>query len=428
MKESNQIKLLLFMKKIFIALSFLTCVLLSTNSFAQETQPLDTVANALERIQSDLGILKRLKITGYIQAQAVLSDSSSFGSGANTYDKNFQLRRGRIKFAYQATPWSQYVMQFDVTEGGFKTKDIYAKFTDPYTKALTLTAGVFNRAFGYEIEYSSSNRESPERSRFTTTLFPNERELGAMLTIQAPKTSRWNFIKMDLALLSGNSIAAETDKFKDFLGRINFNKSFMDEVLKLSGGASYYWGGNANPTAANYAVGEWAGVKGFYKYDVALSSRAIREISGIDFQATLASNIGLSTLRGEYVWGREPGTSTSSTGPTAAYTTDVYNRQVSGFYAYFVQNIGQSRHSIVVKYDIYDPNTKLAGTDINATNGCSAADVKYNTVGLGYTLRLDDNTKIVVYYDKVMNETTGVKGYTQDRKDNLLTLRLQYKF
>jgi phosphate-selective porin len=414
------------MKKIIIALMFLLSVLYTTNTFAQETQSTDTVASVLERINSDLSILKRLKISGYVQAQAVLSDSSSFGSGATAYDKNFQLRRGRIKFAFQATPWSQYVMQFDVTEGGFKTKDMYAKFTDPYTKALTLTTGIFNRPFGYEIEYSSSLRESPERSRFTTTLFPNERDLGAMLTIQAPKTSRWNFIKADLALVSGNSIAAETDKFKDFIGRINLAKSFMGESLKLSGGASYYWGGNANGTNTNWAVGSDGA--NFAKYTVDLGSRAIREITGVDFQGTLSSNIGLSTLRGEYVWGREPGTASSSTGPSAAYTTDIYTRKFSGFYAYFVQNLGQSRHSIVVKYDIYDPNTKLAGSDVNTANGCSAADVKYNTLGLGYTFRIDDNTKIVVYYDKITNESTGIKNYTKDRKDNLLTLRLQFKF
>ena len=416
------------MKKIIIALSFLVSVLNSSNTFAQETQQADTIQATLEKIQSELSLIKNLKITGYMQAQAVFTDSVN-GFGAN-YDKKFQVRRGRLKFAYSSNPLSQYVIQMDITEAGVGVKDAYAKFTDPYTKAVTLTAGLFNRPFGYEIEYSSSNRESPERSMFTTTLMQKERDLGAMLTFQAPKTSRWNFVKLDLALVAGNGMTTETDRYKDFIGRINFTKSYMNEKIKLSGGASYYWGGPNNPNAT--LVGNWTenGNKYFATSTATKGSRVIREITGLDFQASLDNAFGMTTLRGEYVFGRQTGTLKSSASPTVVLiATDVAaTRPTAGYYFYLVQNILQSRHSIVVKYDSYDPNTAVSGNEIVAANGFSKADVKYSTLGLGYAIRLDSNIKMTFYYDKVTNESTGISGFTQDLKDNLFTIRLQYKF
>ena len=41
----------------------------------------------------------------------------------------------------------------------------------------------------------------------------------------------------------------------------------------------------------------------------------------------------------------------------------------------------------------------------------------------------DDNPKFVIYKDFVKNESTGLSGYTTDvKKDNVLTLRIQYTF
>ena len=55
--------------------------------------------------------------------------------------------------------------------------------------------------------------------------------------------------------------------------------------------------------------------------------------------------------------------------------------------------------------------------------------MKYTTIGLGWNYRWDTNVKLSAYYDIVTNETTkNLTGYTQDKKDNVLTLRLQYRF
>jgi len=93
----------------------------------------------------------------------------------------------------------------------------------------------------------------------------------------------------------------------------------------------------------------------------------------------------------------------------------------------------------VVKYDVYDPNTMVSGNEIAkaVTTGVktSATDVKYSTLGLGLNYRWSSNVKFMAYYDFVRNETTSnivnastLADLSHDRKDNVFTFRVQYKF
>jgi hypothetical protein len=167
---------------------------------------------------------------------------------------------------------------------------------------------------------------------------------------------------------------------------------------------------------------------------------AKREYYGADAQFSLDWVIGVTTLRGEYLWGTQSGTGSSNISPTGrilptpsgSNPSDTYIRPFSGGYVYFVQNILNSRHEIVVKYDFFDPNTDVKGTDIKSGNKFSGADVAYTTLGFGYNLRLYANLKLMAYYEIVKNEetalTTSTVNYTKDIKDNVFTLRLQFKF
>src|SRR6185436_2449922 len=177
--------------------TLLMIVLSASAAKAQDEQPLDTLTRHVSAIRSELEVLKRIKLSGYIQAQyqvADMADSMGIANGISSYaggnfpkgvDKRFQLRRARVKFQYDAPfndkgiSTSQYVLQFDVSQNGFAIKDVYAKFTDPWSGWFSITAGMQNRPFGFEIQYSSSLRESPERGRMSQIIFPNERDLGA---------------------------------------------------------------------------------------------------------------------------------------------------------------------------------------------------------------------------------------------------------
>jgi len=179
-----------------------------------------------------------------------------------------------------------------------------------------------------------------------------------------------------------------------------------------------------------------------------LNSFADRSYFGVDGQFSIASDLGLSQIRAEYITGKQPGAAGSSASPngydpttTAAF--DTYVRPFSGGYINFVQDIADTKHSIVVKYDWYDPNTNATGANIGATLTTDQkaaknvttgkADVAYSTLGVGYMYRMNNNVRLMVYYDMVTNEkvtkyASSLKGYTKDLTDNLVTVRLQYKF
>lgn len=413
-----------------------------------ELTPLDTVTINVQKLNSAMSTLQKLKITGYLQAQYQIADTlgaKSFAGGdfPAASDNRFMVRRGRIKFTYDAK-LTKYVLQFDVSEKGLTIKDAYLNISDPFFNAFSLTAGVFNRPFGYEIPYSSSSRESPERSRFTQTLFPGERDLGAMLTFQMPKASPFNFLKIDAGFFTGNGTNPEFDKKKDFIGHIGIAKSSKSEKVKYGFGFSYYNGGVyqgklANGRAAQtYELKTISDTVSFARIagDSIVGSFHKRSYFGIDAQLTVETALGLSTLRGEYLAGKQPGTSTSTNSTTTAVpSANSYLRNISGMYLYFVQSFTGTRLGVVAKYDIYDPNTDISGDQIGLisktgkTNAATAGDLKYNTLGLGIIYNFTPNVKFTAYYDMVENEISkNLNGYTSDLPDNVWTFRLQYKF
>jgi hypothetical protein len=429
-----------------------------------ETAEPDTLRSTVARLASDLDLLKRIKVSGYIQAQFQYADSSgqqSYAGGnfASGVDKRFMLRRARLKVQYDGAVidkgWSlsQYVFQIDVTERGVVIKDMYAKLTDPWCGWTSLTVGMQNRPFGYEISYSSSLRESPERGRMSQIVFPNERDLGAMVTIQAPKTSRWNWIKLDGGMFNGTggpgaastvngsvssgntSNTADFDKYKDFIGHLSINRSTGGERIKFGLGGSYYDGSFASDTAFVYTPGQVNdSTSGFIKSDVKNKKGTAekRQYMGGDAQFSIEWAPGITTLRGEYIEGDQPGTGKTSTSPAAMYSPGdgIYRRKFNGAYLYFLQNILSTPLQAVVKYDWYDPNTDVAGDVIGKTGSNTGAnDIKYTTLGLGLIYRWDANLKITLYYDMVENETSAnLKGYDKDLRDNVITARVQVRF
>lgn len=418
----------------------------------------------MEQMQADNVLSKKLKISGYVQTQFQKADTAgieSFAGGnfSSGIDNRIAVRRGRVKFAYD-NEFAQAVMQFDITEKGVGIKDAYLTVLEPWLNTFSLTGGVFDRPFGYEISYSSSARETPERSRVFQTLFPGERDLGARLTIQAPKTSYWNFLKLDLGLINGNGTNVETDNYKDFIGRFSITKVSSDERMKWGLGASYYQGGFAYQTTKLYTLKEMGAEKGFVAETVTKGDRTLREYLGLDGQFSYDWALGMTQVRAEFLMGTQPGIAGSSSSLTglnveskmklqsdgstvksANEGRDVYSRSFKGYYAYFIQNILETPLQAVVKYDVYDPNTMVAGNEIGSavtTPGViktGSADALYSTLGIGLNYRWSSNVKFMAYYDIVTNETTSnlvdastLKDLSKDRKDNVFTFRVQYKF
>jgi len=451
-EKRTQIKLTMkSIKSLLLLIVLLTAPFAAARISAQVTESkADTVYPILEKAQSDLAILNRLKITGYIQAQFQKADTAGIESfaGGNfpaNIDNRFAVRRGRVKLTYDYA-FSQFVMQVDVTEKGVAIKDAYVSFTDPWLNCFAVTAGVMDRPFGYEISYSSSSRESPERTRLFQTLFPGERDLGAKLTFQPPKTSRFNFLKIDAGLYNGiGPNAIDFDGFKDFIGHAMINKSSANEKIKFGLGVSYYNGGWRQGTKYLYNMSDLALSTGnVMAFAVDSTSSKVgtelrRKYYGADAQVSFDFPFGMTTLRGEYIQGTQPGTSATTVSPSTQ-PGDAYLRNFNGGYFYWIQNIMQSKFQTVVKYDFYDPNTDVAGNNIGVkisgkNKATNATDIKYSTLGLGLVYKWNSQVKITAYYDMVTNETTTalpnastLKDLAKDRKDNVFTLRVQYKF
>lgn len=463
-----------FVKRVILISAFLSCQILMNAQ--NPMNALDTIPGKVEQLQSGLKNLNKLKVSGYIQfqwqhADTIGSAAAFSGGDFKKTDNRFMIRRGRIKFAY-TNELSQYVLQFDVTEKGMGIKDAYISLTDPWLKTVTLTGGAFNRPFGYEIEFSSGSRETPERSRIFQTLFNQERDLGAKIKLQAPKSSPWHLLKLDAGLFGGNGLNVETDPYKDFIGHLSATKTFNDENIHLGLGVSYYNGGWAAGTKYIYRMSDISTpggtVKGFqvdstgYK----VGDRIKREYFGVDGQMSVKSALGMTTLRGEYLWGTQPATEKTSSSPTGAWmkepttvysttvdettheatttaktVTNAYNpyiRSFQGGYVYLGQSLGQSKHELMCKYDWYDPNTKISGHAIGANGSFTGApDLKYSTWGFGWIYHWNKNVKVTAYYEVVDNEVSNqksmsngskIKTYGSDQSDNVFTFRIQYKF
>ena len=318
------------------------------------------------------------------------------------------------------------VFQLDVTEKGVGFKDAYLNIKDPWINSMQLRAGIFDRPFGYEISYSSSRRESPERSTVFQTLFPDERDLGAMLVLQAPKSSPWSILKLEAGVFAGNGIKQETDSKKDFIGHLSGAKEWNS--ISFGAGVSYYNGKVYQGTKNLYTMSG----NGFVLNNHASNEGkfAKREYIGFDAQFAITSVIGKTQLRGEYLFGQQPGTDSNSKSPNASSLPDkdTYIRDFSGGYAMLVQDIGELPVSVVAKYDWYDPNTDVSKDEIGR-NSTVKADISKNTFGVGALWNMNSAIRLTAYYEFNSNEkTANLAGFEKDIKDDVFTLRLQYKF
>lgn len=334
----------------------------------QQKAPPEKFDQAVAEMRKSLEHLGRMRFSGYLQAQYVDDERSR---GTRNFDQ-FSVRRARVKFAYRVSPGSRFVLQPEVTSSGVSLKDGYLELTEPWTGwKNTLTAGQFNWPFGFEIMYSSSAREMPERSRVMRTLFPGERDRGVMLS-GAGFGERFRY-QVAVVNGSGTTRSDDVNERKDLVGRIGY--SFGAFHL----GGSYYDGSDLVPTATDTAGVEFE------------KSRA-----GVDFQWTTPLP-GLG-VRGEYIRGKQA---------PAPNTTRTASHDVGGWYVYAIQNVG-TRHQFAVRVDEYDADTAIDGNAVR-------------TLGGSYIFHWDPNSKVMLSYEKPENETS-------DPRDNVFTLRYQYSF
>jgi hypothetical protein len=374
----------------------------------------------LNTLNGDVAILKWLKVSGYLQARYEYNDTSKStdpllkGVATNRNGNNFYIRRGRIKFTFQPVQSSKYVIYFDASKNSVSLKEAYLELYKAFGRHnFAFTAGQFNVPFGYEIEYSSSKRDFPERSLAENKLFPGERDRGINFTYTAPR-----YLVLNAGLLQGNGIDGPWNtpmKTKDVVARAKAKLGMIDV------GASGYWGhsyvNSVAGTAAVPGTSVWYDANGNNQIDpgevtTTAPKAAVPAIPGstwdkdrygLDAQAYLDFlPIGATGLRGEFYQARD-------------YNKDIKKvAHEQGWYFWLSQNIGR-KFGASARYDYWSPNTH-------------AADNATGTLSLAANYFYDGSVRITAAYDipRTLKGQSMFSKSDKDRRDNRFTLQFQY--
>ncbi len=384
-----------------------------------------------------------ITISGYMQPQYQVATSK--GAAGNAFeggsfgpytDNRFRLRRGRIRFDYarftvDSMPRLQFVFQFDGTEQGVNIRDFWGRVWESKWNKFSLTTGVFARPFGWEVNYSSSDREVPERGRMSQLLLKTERDLGAMVTLldRSKQAGFLKKIRVDFGIFNGQGLAApaEVDSRKDFIGQIVLNPQKLSHSLTFSGGVSYLHGGIVQTHTSRYKfdAAQKAMVESLTE---GKGSYVPRRYSGANAQVQIRNVFGKTQLRGEWWWGIQPGLANSSETAHLSQDLPIYQRNFHGGFFYFLQDLGTPKTQLVLKYDYYNPNVD-AGTEIlQPAAHFTTADIAYHTYGAGILQHLTPNLKLFLFYSKPVNREIPGMGIEKDMDDEIATCRLQFRF
>lgn len=434
-------------KRVF---AFSIAIFLFVSGYSQRyLSDLDTSHFIKDTVRPVLKRFENIRISGYMQPQFQVAEADgaqSFeGGNFSQFSKSrFMLRRARLKVDYlllsnEKLPKALFTFQIDATERGVIVRDMFIRLYETKKNNLSMSAGFFARPFGFEVNFGSSFRESPERGRMSQTLMPGERDLGVMFSFE-PQNKKHKFyhLKLDAGFFNGQGASGITDfdSHKDFISRLIL-KPYTIKKVEIGAGLSFLRGGWKNGTKYVYTSGTNAGGDQVFVVDSSvnnLGKSSPRHYYGADVQVKLHHKWGETEWRAEYWFGTQPGSSTSTTNPGTLPNSNgvllpTYVRHYDGAYFYFLQNIINTKHQLILKYDWYDPNIKVQKTSIGkpGTN-LTAADIKFTTIGIGYIYYFNPQTKITFYYDIVNNELTNLSGATTDQKDNVFTCRLQFRF
>lgn len=466
-------------KKYLVFLFYTSFYTLPNNTFSAE-QNTTLQKDSVNTVNSQPIQANSLKISGYLQVNAEKTENQS-GFYPNSYNPNdeaiqerIKIRRSRIKFKY-GDSLSNLVLQGDFTNLGFTLKDAYISITDPWTKIVNLKAGVFNRP-NYEVEYTSSQRESPERSSITRALYPDERDLGFMIT-----TSPNNSFTLQLAGFNnsyrGTFKQTNGPDFNSeplyFMGRVT--KTFQDKEigLNINLGGHLRYGKFVTPKNATYVFNSQQVIPLIKRYnlyesnELAHSKEEFKELNILEPNTKLnRAWYGLETqinwdflggikLNAEYIWGQDVdnfslsdtlsivslAVKTNPNNPNISDTSYIFNknngyvrtRNFNGFYIMLCKNINKE-FQIAVKYDEYNINS---GTDKSLIN--TEKELSLHTLGFGIHNLSFTNVRLTLWYD--INRTSlsnnsiepdpnkAIKKLMPTHQpNNLLTFRVQYKF
>lgn len=391
------------------------------------------IAGYDERISADESILNELakiKISGYIQSQYEMfdvwsADGSVHGSGTPTVSNSFSLRRARVKFTYKPIDGVNFVLCPDFQVNKISLKDAFVQLNDRWINTFSLFVGQFNRPT-YEVEFSSSAREFAERSLMTRTLYPSERDQGAKL--EADFMTNFNVpLKLQFAVLNGNfgtgaidNQVKDVDNSKDVMARAVYSFTMPSKGLGIDIGGHTYLGNMTVISQTSPVPTVFSDVNN-NSFTPAVGDKLKKQLFGAEMQVYYDVLGGLS-LKTEYIRGIYSGTTDAAQVSSLFKANKV--RNIEGYYISLIKNVGKSNVASI-RYDVFDPNTKLSGDAITKKD-----DLKYNNMTYAWQYFFNPNIKLMASYTMPINEKSLYAGadYKKDKVDNVFTLRFQASF
>jgi hypothetical protein len=376
---------------------------------------IDSLAEQYAETKQDVASLKKLKLSGYIQARYGWSEAANFNTSeqgtattpaatpAVPQNQGFFIRRGRFKAVYDAD-LSQYVLQIDVIPTGVSIKEGYATVKLP--AGFAVDAGLQLFPFGYEVySRSSADLDTLERALVTRKFIDGEYDLGVALR------GKVSIVNFKVGLFNGNGIKSvdakgttlglDNDQLKDVIGRATV------DLGMVTAGVSGWYGKT----------------KSYFRSDDKEYDR-VRAAADVQVYLDLLP-IGGTALKGEFIWGRNPIGGTLGVGantPTSGTSLTALPPTGHGWYATLVQTIAED-YQVAVRYEQYTANNTLSIAGPTNTNKKRNDEIQVAThwyIGEGYKLTAS-------WYHPMLAEY-GAAATGKDPKQDQFFLQAQAKF
>jgi hypothetical protein len=380
-----------------------------------------------------------LRFGGYLQAQyqrSGLSRDQLQQGGAPLNQNAFLVRRARLRID-RVWDFASASVELDANtvngpRVGIRRAEAALFYrgrnADDHPALISLSAGVMDIPFGYELDESSRLRWFMERSQGGLALFPTEPDVGAKLS------GAVSFVRYAVALMNGEPVddggfPRDPNNHKDVIARFGAEGA-LRRGLELSGGTSFAYGKgfHAGQDAGKASVvwtdsnedgtqqpNEFFGVPGSAATP---SANFERWAIGLDLGVFVQTKLGRSHLYGEAFVGSNYDRGFAPSDPV---TTGVDARQAGGYLA-LTQEL--TPYGMVgFRAAIYDPNSDIIETRGGRTSP-KTQTVKTLSPLLG--LVLPGRARLLLQYDFIRDYLARDSvGVPTDARNNQLTLRLQ---
>jgi hypothetical protein len=142
-----------------------------------------------------------------------------------------------------------FELQYHPAPMGEPDEIVNDAFVEYYpSERITIRAGQFVKPFGFDVQQSSSIRESPERGIFAGYFFPGQRDRGVMVSAKLDGLgTAWHGTQIYAGVLNGNRFFADNNRQLNY--NVRLRKVF--DSIPLAVGVSVQLGKQILPTGVS---------------------------------------------------------------------------------------------------------------------------------------------------------------------------------